>query len=177
MTQATSKGPLTQKRLKEVLVYYEELGIFIRRIAPGSRGDLANTIAGWHTKAGYLKIWVDATLHTGHRLAWLYYYGKWPSGVIDHIDGNPANNAIDNLRDTTHLGNSHNKTRPSKRSSTGRLGVYQCRPRKDETPLWRSQICVERKIKHLGLFLSQDEAEIAYLEAKRKYHPESVRNG
>lgn len=53
--------------------------------------------------------WLDevGVRHTvlAHRLAWLLHYGSWPEGDLDHIDGNPLNNKIDNLRDckgTTH---------------------------------------------------------------------------
>jgi len=34
-----------------------------------------------------------------HRMVWFWHYGKWPKGQIDHVDENPLNNRIENLRD------------------------------------------------------------------------------
>ena len=43
------------------------------------------------------------------RLCWLLHYGDWPENTIDHIDRNPLNNKIENLRDVTQAENNRNK--------------------------------------------------------------------
>jgi len=42
-------------------------------------------------------------------LAWFYYYGTWPTSILDHIDGNKQNNSILNLRESTTRENSFNR--------------------------------------------------------------------
>lgn len=44
-----------------------------------------------------------------HRVVWLLCKGSWPSGEIDHIDGNGYNNHIENLRCCTHSENDWNR--------------------------------------------------------------------
>ena len=34
-----------------------------------------------------------------HLCAWILTYGRWPVGTIDHLDNNPLNNRIENLRE------------------------------------------------------------------------------
>jgi len=47
--------------------------------------------------------------YLAHRLAWLYHYGEWPKYVIDHLDRNPQNNSVTNLKDVTTAENNKNK--------------------------------------------------------------------
>lgn len=58
-----------------------------------------------------------------HRIIYHMFYGQIPDGmVIDHIDGNPFNNRIENLRCTTQAINTRNRC-ISKRNKTGITGV------------------------------------------------------
>ncbi|WP_372584598.1 HNH endonuclease signature motif containing protein [Cronobacter sakazakii] len=55
--------------------------------------------------------------HYAHRLCWALYYGSYPVGSIDHINGDGFDNRISNLREVTHRGNTHNqKTRITNKS-------------------------------------------------------------
>ena len=62
------------------------------------------------------------TLHI-HRAIWQMVNGEIPIGfVIDHIDGNPLNNSLENLRCIRTATNSRNKSK-NKRNSSGVTGV------------------------------------------------------
>lgn len=80
-----------------------------------------------------------------HRIVWLYVYGALPD-VIDHINGNPTDNRLCNLRNTTPLGNSRNMRR-HKSNVTGISGVViHC-----QNGRYVAQIGVEGKTKYLGI--------------------------
>ena len=61
--------------------------------------------------------------YAAHRIIWVLTYGSIePEMVIDHLDGDPLNNSIENLRLTTCAVNQKNK-RPLCSSKTGITGV------------------------------------------------------
>lgn len=157
-----AKPILDTARLRELLHYDAETGAFLWRVRRG-RGVIGAS-AGYLRSDGYLVICIDKTVHSAHRLAWLHAYGVWPV-VIDHIDGDRANNRLSNLRNVTQTVNKQNIVRPGQRSSTGILGVT---PRNKK---WQAQISVDGKRLYLGNFATAEEAQAAYLSAKRKYHP------
>ena len=94
----------------------------------------------------------------GHRLAWYLHYGHLPLNSIDHIDGNPSNNKIDNLRDVTHQQNMWNR-----RTAKGYTWM-------EKRSRFKVKIEVNGKSKHIGYFHTEQEARNAYLKAKETYH-------
>lgn len=107
---------------------------------------------------------VDGVLFKAHRLAWLYVRGCWPSGIVDHKDGNTANNRWSNLRDTTQMTNNHNRVAAQRNSKVGFLGVSPCLSR------FSSAIKGSDGIRrHLGVFDTPEEAHLVYLLAKVFY--------
>lgn len=101
-----------------------------------------------------------------HRMKYYLHHGEIPE-FIDHIDGNPLNNSIENLRSATRSQNNTNK-RAAKNSSSKYLGVGW--HKRDER--WHAQICVNNKNKHLGYFTDEKEAAQSYDQAASKYFGE-----
>jgi len=155
---------LTQERLKELLHYCPETGVFTRiaRIQSINIGD----IAGGVTSYGYWSILIDYKHYQAHRLAWIYVNGMWPKDYIDHINGIKNDNRIINLREANKSQNGQNKKKAHKNTSTGLLGASFHKI----TGKYASQIKVNGKSKHLGLFKTPQDAHQAYLTAKRQLH-------
>ena len=62
--------------------------------------------------------------YKAHRIIWTFLNGEIPEGIIvDHIDGNPFNNSIDNLKIKTQPDNRLNSRKHSNNTS-GETGVY-----------------------------------------------------
>jgi len=75
---------LTQERLKELLTYNPDTGVFTRKkVSRGGRWKVG-TLDG----TGYIHTRVDYKIYLAHRLAWLYMYGEFPTETIDHINHN-----------------------------------------------------------------------------------------
>ena|SRR6266581_1014770 len=135
---------ITLIRLKEITKYDHLNGVFIRRKTLMPMGSMR--------KDGYYEVRIDYISYLVHRLAWFYFYEDWPKGVIDHIDRNPSNNRIKNLRDVSRSINLINSGNYSHNTS-GVRGVDFHKA----TGKWRARIANF----HLGLFLSKEEAEEA----------------
>ena len=103
------------------------------------------------TDSGYHRIGVKNKNYMSHVLAWFYVTGKWPKGVIDHIDLNRSNNKFSNLREVSNSLNAHNS-----RSKINR-GVYKL-----PSGNWRASICINGIKNHLGVFSTVEKARETY---------------
>jgi len=154
---------LTAEYVRSILDYNPETGVFTWK--EGRQRVKKGAIAGTTQASGYIRIMVDGRHYQAHRLAWLFYYGEWPKGHLDHKDRNPANNVISNLRECTFSENHQNSTR-----SRGSTSKYQGVSWYKKTGKWRARIRVNNKLISLGHFDDEVEAAKAYREAKEKYH-------
>jgi hypothetical protein len=100
-----------------------------------------------------------------HRVAWAITHGHWPKNEIDHIDGNPSNNRLSNLREANGSENYQNRVRYLNNKS-GYMGVY----RHNRVNKWVAQIRFNRKKHYLGMYDCPLEAHAAYLAAKVQLH-------
>jgi hypothetical protein len=154
---------LTQNKLKEILNYDNDNGIFTWKINP-ARNVNCGDIAGSLTVLGYIHITINKKTYKAHRLAWLYVYGKWPDKNIDHINRNRSDNKICNLREVNVSENGWNVGIASDNTS-GYKGVYW---RKDDKK-WAARIQVNGKRKYLGGFENSIQAANAYRIAEIEY--------
>lgn len=164
-THRSKIGLITAERVRQLLVYDPATGEFRARIARGKVrvGDLV----GWYRKGGYHMMCLDWRIYRSHRIAWLYVHGKWPSQDLDHKDGNPGNNCIENLREATDSQNLGNMKKPITNKS-GRKGVSWHKL----AGKWQVHIRVDGDNKYLGLYTNLDEAHAVYARAASQFRGE-----
>lgn len=155
---------ITQERLRELLDYNPETGLFTWKQYRGGTA-FAGSCAGRPNKSGHIQIMVDGVRYMAHRLAWLYVNGSFPKNEIDHINRIRSDNRIANLRPASNLENAQNRSRSSNNTS-GRSDVTWNK----KTKKWRARLTVGYKRMHLGYFESLDDAFSARAQAKMKYH-------
>lgn len=155
---------ITQSELKKLVHYDPNTGIFTWKKKTGHRikiGDKAGSDRG----DGYFKIRIKYKAYKSHRLAWLYVYGYFPENCIDHINGNPSDNRICNLRLATLSQNQYNRKKNSNNKS-GIKGVYWNENKKK----WKAVIGLNSKKIHLGYFNDFFEATCCIMSARNKLH-------
>lgn len=94
---ATKDSNLTQARLKELLHYNPETGVFTWLTRRG--GSLAGDIAGCKGVTGRISIYVDNTPYAASRLAWLYVHGEFPHKDLRRKSKDLSDNRINNFFD------------------------------------------------------------------------------
>lgn len=95
------------------------------------------------------------------------YIMDCPEGkVVDHMDRNSLNNKRGNLRIVTPGENMQNR-KIQKNNTSGARGVSWYK----KTGQWRVQICVEGKMKLLGLYDHFDDAVAVAKEAYERHMP------
>ena len=126
-------------------------------------GPHAGKIAFTGIGNGYRSSAILGVYYSAHRVAWALAKGKWPSGAIDHINGDKLDNRLCNLRDTTHAKNMQNR-RVAAPPKSGVVGVYLHRDRG-----WKAQIGHNGKTIYLGVFATKEAAIAARQAAEIAY--------
>lgn len=171
------KATPSQQFLRDALSYDPETGDFTWRERP-HMGKRWNTRYA-NKKAGGVRggrqpafmISFDKNFFVAHRLAWVYEHGSIPSDItVDHINGNPLDNRLSNLRLATHAENCANKGW-YRNNSSGYKGVHwHKRDRK-----WIAVIQCNKRQTQLGSFDSPEIAYEAYVRASKLLHGEFSR--
>lgn len=155
--------------LLDRLEYDPNTGIFRWRADAklGRRADRAGCVAGHvHLKERYVRITYKRVIYSAAVLAWRIMHGVEPELEMDHINGNPTDNRLCNLRLATRAQNLVNTK--ARKNSSGIKGVSWYAAGKK----WRAQIKVNGKTHYLGAYSSKEEAAEKYRAASLKLHGE-----
>lgn len=146
---------ITQEQLKNLLNYDPETGVFTRQLMNGFE------IAGSIDSFGHRQIQIGSKRHMAHRLAWLYVFGKFPNFEIDHINGDPDDNRISNLRLATRKQNMENR-KLHVNNTSGYRGITWHRNK------WEARVSHHGKRIHVGNFDNLQEAVNAAKTAREQ---------
>lgn len=143
--------------LRDKLSYDQETGhlIWNHTTQWTKKGQVAGTIC-----LGYVKISINKVIIPAHRIVWAMQHGRWPFGEIDHINGNRADNRIENLREVTHQQNCMNRVK-AQNNKSGYKGVSWHKTAQK----WQSHLSIGGKSIYLGLFETPEKAFEVYNEA------------
>lgn len=143
---------ITTQTLKEYFDYSD--GNLIWRVNKGrsKKGD----IAGSMDSKGYLQIKLNQKVYRLHRLIWMWH-GKELPEQLDHIDRNPLNNKIENLREATGSTNQWNTSK-----ADGGVSFHKASNK------WRARIKIHNKEIYLGIFSDYEQAKQVRDEAARR---------
>lgn len=150
---------LTADVLRSLIAYDPDTGRMTWKV--DASNVKAGAECGYVTQKGYRSIRIFGERYLAHRLAWLHFYGEWPSSILDHKNGKGTENPIKNLRLCTHRQNAANRKTQANNQARSK-GVVSRRGR------WAAVIHLCRKQKFLGYFATQDAAHEAYVAAARE---------
>lgn len=128
------------------------------------RKNKIGTLAGTVTARNYTRVQVGKKIYYAHRIIFMMHYGYLPA-EIDHIDNNPANNCISNLRAASHKQNMLNRKLSSNSTSNHKNVNW-----KQAANKWVVRIVVAGKRKTIGYFEDIELANLVAQEARNKYH-------
>ncbi len=143
---------LTTEYLKEIFDYQDGNLIWCVNKGRSKKG----TVAGSPDSKGYLQVKLNQKPYSLHRLIWLWH-GKELPEQLDHIDRNPLNNKIENLRAATASQNQWNTSK-----SDGGVSFHKASNK------WRARIKIHNKEIYLGVYNDYQEAKQVRDEAARK---------
>lgn len=156
---------MTQEQLL-ILFEYRDGQIFwnetnTNRVKRGGR-------AGSLSPDGYRYVRINNKLQSEHRIIYMMHHGIVSSEVfIDHMDTNPLNNSIDNLRRSTHSQNLFNRGKQTNNTSGFKGVIFDKRDSK-----WYPRINAYGKSKSLGGYKTAELAHEAYKKAAKELHGE-----
>lgn len=165
------KKHITLERLKELVSYDPETGVFTRKKVAGSGRQPEGKRADSVHPDGYAYVTVDRMIYLAHRLAWIYMTGEIPE-YIDHRNNDKADNVFSNLRLATQHQNQCNHLRMITNKS-GIKGVCWVTRYKR----WVAQVQIKGKPNWLGSFHSKEEAEMVVKAFRELHHKDFVNHG
>jgi len=157
---------ITKEYLNQVFEYRD--GLLYWKVS--TKGHFAGMLAGSVDKLGYRTIKINSKIYKAHRLIYLMFNNNLPE-MIDHIDGNPSNNKIENLRPANRSLNRQN-AKINKNNTSGIKGVSW----DSQAGRWKARIWSNKKTHTIGLFNTIAEAEKVVKFAREQIHMEFARH-
>lgn len=138
--------------------YNKESGVF-RKKGTNQRGIIvASKPTGSRDKNGYVVIKIKDIRYFAHRLVWFIENRSWPT-MIDHINGVPFDNRIENLKASNSRENQANQ----RKHRLGRLlGCYFNKTSRK----WCAQITIKGRKLRIGCFTTELAAHNAYINKR-----------
>ena len=160
------------EHLRRKFVYDPETGKIFRHLGDETYFELGREAFRTDTPKGYLVGNFQRKIYLAHRIAWALFYGEWPQGQIDHLNGNRKDNRISNLRVVTNLENCRNLGRRATKNpdrDSGVNGVYWHK----KNQKWVARLKTNGIWIYLGSHINLDEAIAARRRAEAAYgfHP------
>jgi hypothetical protein len=160
---------ITQEYLHKIFDYKD--GNLYNKIKRNSRCKINSQVGCCFNKFGYKRVMILSKRYLYHHIIYFYHYGYLPK-MIDHIDGNPKNNAIENLREANATENQYNR-KINKNNTSGYKNVYLHKP----TNQWKVLIRINGKQKFFGLYNDIDYAKFVADAMRHKHHGNFANNG
>lgn len=127
------------------------------------KNKVAGTTISKHPNTGYKRIYLLRKWYQAHRLAWLYVYGVWPDGEIDHVNNERGDNRIENLRVVSRSENMTN-SKTKKGNTSGMKGVYW----NADWGKWCATVSIKKQRYWLGGFVDIQDAKNAVVTKLRE---------
>jgi len=161
------KKELSKEYLHELFEYRD--GNLYWKVKKAHRVKIGDKF-GCHKEKGYSHGGIDGTNYLLHRLIYAWHHGEFPK-YIDHIDNNPSNNNIENLRKANWSQNQCNK-KLLKSNTSGYKGVTWVENRNK----WVVRVQANNKQHQIGYFDDLELAELVAIEARAKHHGQYARS-
>lgn len=173
---AKYRTDLTADFVRSVLNYDSETGILSWRERPEYprkwNTRYAGKVAGIIQPSGYVYIQVRGRVaYSGHRIAWLHFFGENPAAAIDHINGIRSDNRITNLRQASNSDNCCNKAK-QRNNKSGFVGVHFDAQHR----MWRATINKDGFRHDVGFFADPEIAATARSNFLESIHGKFVPN-
>jgi len=162
-----SKDELINKEFLHQLFEYKD-GVLYWKTKWSDKIVIGNPVG--YLRNGYLGTKINKIDYKNHRLIFMMHYGYLPK-TIDHIDGNPLNNKIENLREATSSQNGYNK-KISKANTSGKKGVFW----KKDRNKYKVEITINSNPTFFGYYKDFELACLVADEVRNKYHKEFARH-
>lgn len=156
---------ISHKEAHETFFYDPHTGILTWRKTKKGRAAKVGRVAGSLHRNGYIILRIRKQVYPATHMIWFLWHGRWPTCQIDHINRNPTDNRLVNLREANRSEQMQNRG-IDKRNKSGATGVSWDK----DLSKWRAKICLNRKQIHLGVFTEKEAAAEAYRKAKAELH-------